>query len=333
MAPTPSKRTMLTRCAALLLGACAAGIAWAQDAAWPARPITIISTSAAGTGSDALARAMAQRLAAQLKQPIVVDNRPGASGVIAFNAVIKAPKDGYTLLYSIASNTVIWPAVAKSVPYDVTRDLVPVAQTAAGGVVLLVNSDVPAKNLAELVALAKAHPEKYNSYGSWAVGSSGHLMTEWLKKRTGLAMNHVPYRSLVQLVTELASGVIKVGWSDPSTPLPFVRNGKIRAIAISGASRAPSLPDTPTLGEQGHNFDAVGWFGFFAPAGTDAAIVKRLNEEVNRIQASPEMAKLMTSMNFEPPPIKTPAEFRSIVLNDLQTWKRIASDAHISIED
>lgn len=325
-------KTILARCAATLLGACLAHAAQAQDA-WPSRPITLIAASSAGSGTDALARALAQRLSTQLKQPVVVDNRPGASGVIAFNSVIRAPKDGYTLLYATASNAVIWPAIAKSVPYDVTRDLVPIAQTAAGGIMLLVNSEVPAKNLGELIQLVKANPADYRSYGTWAIGSSGNLTMEWLKKKSGMAINHVPYRTSVQMLTELSSGVLKVGWADPSVPLPFLRTGKVRAIAVSGGSRAPSTPDVPTLAEQGYKFDAVGWFGVFAPAGTDPAIVKRLTEEVNRIQASPEMGKLMATLNFEQPPVKSGAEFRGIVHDDLQTWKKIATDASISIEN
>lgn len=326
-------KTIVTRCAvALLTVFCAATAAQAQDA-WPARAITLIAGSSAGSGPDALARALAQRLSAQLKQPIIVDNRPGASGGVALNAVIKAPKDGYTLLYGTASNTVIWPAVARSVPYNVARDLEPVVQTAVGGVVLLVNSEVPAKTLAELIDVVKAQPDKYGSYGTWAIGSSGNLMMEWLKTKTGMAINHVPYRTSVQMLTELSTGVIKVAWADPSVPLPFLRTGKVRAIAISGSARAPVMPDTPTLAEQGFKFDAVGWFGIFAPAGTDPAIVKRLSDEVNRIQASPEIAQLMTNLNFEPPPIKTSVDFRRIVLNDLQTWKKIATDASISVEN
>lgn len=326
--PTHPKTT-LARCAVALLTLCAAA---AQDA-WPSKPITLIAASSAGSGTDALARALAQRLSTQLKQPIIVDNRPGASGVIALNAVIKAPKDGYTLLYGTASNTVIWPAVAKSVPYDVTRDLVPIVQTAAGGIILLVNNDVPAKNLAELIELIKAHPDKYGSYGTWATGSSGNLTMEWLKKKTGMVTNHVPYRTSVQLLTELSSGVLKVGWTDPGAPLPFLRSGKVRAIAVSGGTRAPSTPDTPTLAEQGYKFDAVGWFGIFAPAGTDPAIVKRLSDEVNKIQGSAEMIKLMTNLNFEQPPIKSSDEFRGIVRNDLLTWKKIATDANISVDN
>ncbi len=274
---------------------------------------------------------MAQRLSEVLKQPVIVDNRPGASGVIGINAVVKAKNDGYTLLYTTASSAVIWPAVGKSVPFDVMRDLTPVAQTVVGGVVLLVNPEVPAKNLDELIKLVKANPNKY-SYGTWGVGSSGHLMTEWLKGQTGMKMNHIPYRTTTQMLTELSSGVLKIGWSDPSAPLPFLKSGKIRGIVVSGTARLPLLPEVPTLSEAGWKFDAIGWFGIFAPAGTSPAIIKRLSDAVNSIDASPEMSKLLANLNFSQPKKTTPEQFRTIVQDDLATWKKIATDANISVD-
>ncbi|NMF98838.1 tripartite tricarboxylate transporter substrate binding protein [Aromatoleum toluolicum] len=331
MALRARRLAMLGLGSALLLGLIVPRAAQAEDV-WPSRQITMITPSSAGSGPDALARAMAQRLSEALKQPVIVDNRPGASGVIAINAVSKAKNDGYTLLYTSASAAVVWPAVGKSVPYDVMRDLTPVAQTAAGGVLLLVNSEVPAKNLQELIELVKANPGKF-SYGTWATGSSGHLMMEWLKGRTGMKMTHVPYRTTTQMLTELSSGVLKIGWADPSAPVPFLRTGKIRGIVISGNTRAPQVPDIPTLDEAGHKFNALGWFGIFAPAGTNPAVVKRLSDEVNRIQGSSDMGGLMANLNFEAPPKKSPEQFREIVQNDLTTWKKIATDSNISVEN
>ncbi|MCC6592874.1 MAG: tripartite tricarboxylate transporter substrate binding protein [Xanthomonadales bacterium] len=318
--------TLLALSAAALLGSPAAH----ADEAWPTRVIQIITPASAGSGTDILARALAQRLAVALKQPVIVDNRPGASGAVGISAVHKAAADGYTLLYSNASTAVIAPAIVKSLPYDFGKDFVPVAQTAAGGVYLLVNRDVPARNLRELIDLIKANPDTYNSYGSWAIGSSGHLMMEWLKKQTGMKMTHVPYRTVPQLLTELANGALKVAWADPGSPVPFVRSGRIRGIAISGSVRGPQLPDIATLDEQGYRFDQLGWFGVFAPTGTNEAIVNRLSEEINKIQASPEMATLMKTVNFEPPPVKTAAQFRDIVQNDLQAWKKLAAEAGVS---
>lgn len=307
------------------------GPAQAQDA-WPTRPVQMIVASSAGSGTDALARVMAQRLSAALKQPVVIENRPGGSGVIGTNAVVKAPADGYTILYTTASNQVIAPAVLKTIPYDPKKSLVPIAQTAEGGVVLLVSNDLPVNSLPELIQLVKANSDKY-SYASWSIGSSGQLMMEWLKKQTGMKTDHVAYRTSNQMLTDLASGVVKIGWTDPNAPVPFLRSGKVRAIAITGNSRAPQLPEVKTMGEQGYKFDAVGWFGMFAPAGTSPAIVKRLADEVNKVQASPELAAMMKSMNFGPPPMKTPAQFGETVSHDLQVWSKIAADAKIRLDE
>lgn len=326
-----SRRHTLKR---LALGTAALSILTAAhaDPKWPMKPITMITPTSAGSGTDALARALAQRLSMALKQQVIVDNRPGAGGALGMGAVQRAAADGYTLLYSSASTAVIAPAIAKSLPYDTGKDFVPIAQTAAGGVLLLVNSEVPAKNLRELIDLVKANPEQYG-YGTWGAGSSGHLMMEWLKKQTGTKMSHVPYKTVTQMLTELANGTLKVAWADPSSPVPLVRSGRIRAIAISGNARGPQLPEVATLGEQGYRFEQLGWFGLFAPAATDPAIVKRLAEEVNKVQASPEMAALMKNMNFEPPPVKTQAQFRDIVRNDLQAWKKLAADAGVTLEN
>ncbi|QQX88228.1 tripartite tricarboxylate transporter substrate binding protein [Cupriavidus necator] len=314
---------------AALLALCGSGRA---QEAWPARPVQMIVASSAGSGTDALARVMAQRLSVALKQPVVIENRPGGSGVIGTNAVVKAPADGYTILYTTASNQVIAPAVLKTIPYDPKKSLVPIAQTAEGGVMLLVSNDLPVHNLPELIQLVKANPDKY-SYATWSMGSSGQLMMEWLKKQTGMKTDHVAYRTSNQLLTDLASGVVKIGWTDPSAPVPFLRSGKVRAIAIGGNVRAPQLPEVKTMGEQGYKFDAVGWFGMFAPAGTNPAIVKRLADEVNKVQASPELAAMMKSMNFGPPPMKTSVQFGETVSHDLQVWAKIAADAKIRLDE
>ena len=314
------------------LGCLCMGSAVAEPAAWPSKLITMLVPASAGSGTDIMARALAEPLSAALKQTIVVENKPGASGIIGSTVVAKAPPDGYTLLYTNGSFAVMAPAVMKSMSYDIARDLDPIAQTAVGGVMLLVNKDFPAKNLRELIDLVKANPDKY-SYGSWGNGSSGNMIMEWLKHKTGMQIQHVAYRTVPQLLTDLASGVLPIAWADPSAPLPLLQTGAIRGIAISGDVRAPQTKDIPTMDEQGYKFDAKGWFGMFAPAGTPAAIVQRLTTEINKIQASPEMAKRMEDLNFEPPPVKSQEQFRDIVVNDLKTWKQIAADADIKIDN
>lgn len=314
-----------------LVALAGAGAAFAQAEAWPSRPITMVVPASAGSGTDLLARELATRLSTALRQSVIVDNKPGASGVIGTQAVVKAAPDGYTILYTNGTNSVMAPALLKSIPYDMQRDLAPVAQTVAGGVFLLVNPDFPAKTLQELVQVVKANPGKY-TYGSWAVGSSGHLTMEWLKRQTGMEITHVPYRQTPQMMTELAEGTLKIAWIDPAAPLPFIEAGKLRPIAVTGAVRLPRTPKVPTMGEQGYAFNAVGWFGVFAPAATPKPLLQRLSDEINRIQAQPEMVAKALQMNVSPSQLKTPAEFGVVVANDLKLWKSIVSDAGITPE-
>lgn len=327
-----NRRNALKRTAVSLAALAAFGSAFAQSDTWPSRTITMIVPGAAGSGTDLMARELANRLGTVLKQSIIIDNKPGASGVVGTQAVLRAAHDGYTLLYTNGTNIVMAPALLKTLPYDVLRDLVPVAQTAEGGVALLVSNDFPAKNLQELIQEVKANPGKY-SYGSWAVGSSGHLTMEWLKRQTGMKIGHVPYKATPQLLTELISGAIKIGWTDPAAPIPFIESGKLRAIAVTGKPRLPRTPTVLTLGEQGYPFETVGWFGVFAAAGTPKHIVQRLNEEIMKIQALPEMTARVKSMNISVPPTKTPERFRALVEEDLQIWKKIVAETGITVEN
>ena len=325
---TPNKRRLLL-CSAWM--ACP-WMAWGQgEEAWPSRPLTLVVASAAGSGLDAMARETAQKLSLALKQPVVVDNKPGASGVLAGTTVARSKADGYTWLYSNASFMAVAPAVLRKMPYEPNRELTPVALTAVGGVILLVNKDVPANNLKELVALIKANPDSYN-YGTWGAGSSAHLQMEWLRKQAGLKMNHVPYKSTPQIVNELTAGILQIGWTDPGTPVGMLENKQIKGIAISGNVRAPRTASIGTMAEQGYPFDAVGWFGVFAPTQTPKAIVLRMNAEINKILKTPETAKRMETLNFEPPPHKSVDEFKAILAKDLKTWQGIASDAGIALD-
>jgi tripartite-type tricarboxylate transporter receptor subunit TctC len=326
-----NRRTALKQTAAALAALATRDAVLAQGD-WPTRPITMIVPAAAGSGTDLMARELATRLGAALRQPVIVEDKAGASGVIGTQAVVRAAPDGYTLLYTNGTNTVMAPALLKTLPYDVQRDLAPIAQTAVGGVILLVNNDVPAKNLQELVQYIKANPRKL-TYGSWAVGSSGHLTMEWLKRQAGLEIEHVPYKATPQLLTELAAGTLKIGWTDPAAPVPFIESGKVRPIAVTGAHRLPRTPNVPTMGEQGYPFDSVGWFGVFAPAGTSKQIVQRLSEDINRIQSQPDMVARVAALNIAAPPVRSPDQFRAIIAQDLKLWKHIVADAQISVDN
>lgn len=297
---------------------------------WPQRPITLIVASGAGSGVDIAARELAKRLSDALKTPIIVDNKPGASGILATQAVLNAAPDGYTLYSTTASIVSMAPALLKSLPYDVSTDIVPISMTAAGGVVLLVNKDFPVKTVQELVDHARANPGL--SYGTWAVGSSAHLTTEWLIKQTGTKLTHVPYRQTPQLLTELTAGTLQVGWTDAGVALPFIESGKVRALAVTGVARVPRLPGVPTLKEAGYAFEVPGWLGLFAPKGVPQHIIDRLSAEVLQIQGQPDMIAAMTALNFPRPPTMTPSQFKAYLETERSLWRKIVQEARIQPE-
>ncbi len=298
---------------------------------WPTKPIRLVIPGSSGGGSDLLARALCERLGIALKQPFVIDNKPGASGVIATLAVTGAAPDGYTLLYSNAGSTVMAEALIPKLPFATLRDLTPVALNAVGGVLLIVNPEFPAHTLPELVELVKRSPDRY-SYGSPAVGSNGHLTMEWLKQRSGMKATHVAYKTTPSMLTDLVSGVIPMAWLDLSSPLPFIEQGRLRAIAINGNLRNPRLPDLQTMTEQGYPFPATGFQGIFAPAGTPPDIVQRLNVEVNQALSQSGYQAAMRNLNVQPPPKLSPAEFRELVVSNLDIWKRITKEAQIQLD-
>lgn len=298
---------------------------------WPSRPIRFVVPTSAGTGSDLFCRQLAERLGTALKQPVIVDNKPGANGLIATKTVQSAPADGYTFLYSTASATVMLAALKPDLGIDFTKDVVPVAATAIGGVLLLVNPQFPAKDLKELVAVVKANPGKY-TYASWGIGSNGHLTMEWLKKQAGMQIDHVPYKGVPPLLAELSSGIVPIGWTDPISSMSFIKSGKVRAIAVNGTVRTPQLTSLPTMGEQGYPFPALGWHGIFAPPNTPPAILQRLHAEMNRILASDDVKAMATRMNTEPPPVWPAERFKAMIETDLAEWKKIVRDANVTID-
>lgn len=325
----PTRRAVLAAAAAAILPSFSVK---AQDSAWPGRPVKVLLPSSPGAASDVLARLLYDRVAKALGQPIVVENRPGASGTIATMAAIRSAPDGYTLLHSNASSTVMAEALVPNLPFATLRDLQPVALTAVGGVMLAVNPEVPARNLGELVQLLSSQPDRYPSYASWAVGSNGHLTMEWLKQRTGIRINHVPYRTMGNLLTDLASGVLHVGWTDIVSPMGLIQQGRLRPIAINGELRSPKLPDLPTMSEQGHPFPATGWQGLFAPKGTPAAVVERMHGEINKVLAVPEFQHAMREANVPPTPIWTRAQFEAMLAGDLKVWREIVVKGNIKLE-
>lgn len=305
--------------------------ALAQGTGWPSRPIKMIIPGAPGQGSDLFGRLIGNALSRALGQPVVIDNKPGASGILGTDAAAKAPGDGYTLLFSNASFTVMLQALGQKTPYDLQRDLVPVVQIGSGGVYLVCNPDLPVEDLTQLVALIRRQPEKFQ-YGTFGNGSSGHLLMEAFKALTGMVIDHVPYKSSVQLAQDIQGGSIAMGWLDVSSSLPLIRAGRLRALAVSGNARMPATPHLRTMREQGFPVGTDGWYGLFAPAGTPAAIVQRLNAEVNRILSTPEWQERLLAMNVANAPIKSADAFAATMGEDLRIWQNIVRAHNIRLD-
>lgn len=271
----------------------------AQD--YPNRPITIIVPLAAGSGMDSLVRLYADRLQGALGQPVVVENRPGASLMLAAATVAKAPADGYTLLVSTSSAMAINPVLYKQINYNPVKDFVPISFYVKSPMILVVNPDLPAKTVPELIKLAK-ESGKTLTYSSPGAGVAQHLSMEYMKKRFGLDITHVPYKNTPQSISDIAAGHVNLGFAEAGASLPLIRDGKLRALAVSANSRIPSLPEVPPFSEAASapDFEAVSWHMLFAPAGTPPAIVARLHGEMKKIMADPEMIKLTEKIGLIP---------------------------------
>ena len=319
------RRTVLL--GGMLLGA---GVkAMAATEPWPSRPIRLVVAGSAGAGGDIFARLIADPLGKTLKQPVVVDAKPGANGLIACDTVAKAPGDGYTLLFAPSSSILINPVIHPKLPYNAEKDLVPVTQVGAAGILLMANPSTGFKNLADMVAYAKSHPGKL-AYGSWGTGSSGHLAMEGIKAHYGLDMPHVPYKTIVTEVTDLIANNLSVGFTDIASPIPHLRNGRLVALGQTGSQRWPATRDVPTLAEQGYKFEADGWYGVFAPAGTPTAIIDRLNEEINRLQKTDEVRQKIEGQNMIVPPSRSAKQFAAAVKKDAAIWQGLAKVTDLS---
>jgi tripartite-type tricarboxylate transporter receptor subunit TctC len=314
------RRTVLM--SSILLGA---GIqAGANTANWPERPIRIVVAGSAGAGGDIFARLIATPLQKVLKQAVVVEPKSGANGMIACDYVAKAAGDGYTLLFAPSSAILINPVIHAKMPYNTEKDLIPIIQVGAAGILLVANPTTGFKNLADMVAYAKANPGKL-AYGSWGTGSSGHLAMEGIKARYGLDMTHVPYKTLVSEVTDLIANNISVGFTDIQSPIAHMRNGRLVGLGQTGSQRWPATQDLPTLSEQGYKFDADGWYGLFAPAGTPTEIIDRLNDEINRLQQTDEVRQKIEGQNMIVPASRSAKQFAASIKKDAAIWQGLAN--------
>lgn len=309
------------------------GATFAQTAPWPNKPVKVIVSGAAGSGTDIAARLVTDPLSRIFGQPFVIDNRAGANGIIGTDAVAKAPADGYTLLFTYAAAQVVNQALYDKLPYDGAKDFAAIAQIGAGGNLLVVPPSMPVKDLKEFIAYVRSKPENELSYGSWGNGSGGHLSMEAFKQQTGLKMQHIPYKSSAAVNTDLIGGQIQVAFSAMASAMPLVQAGKMKAIAVSGPYRVTALPDVKTMTEQGVKFDLTAWYGMFAPAGTPRAIVNAINKEVLKMGSNPQtLALWIKTLGLSEIPLKTPEQFAETVRNDIRDWGAIVKSGNIKVD-
>jgi tripartite-type tricarboxylate transporter receptor subunit TctC len=317
--------------AAALVGAAALGNGSVRaQSTYPSRPLRLVVPYPAGGGTDTVARLIGQRLSQSLGQPVVVDNKPGASGMLGNDIVAKAAPDGYTILFAITA-MIQSPSLYKKVPYNVERDFAPVSLVARSSDLFVVPNRVPARTLAEFVALAKASPGKL-SYGSYGNGTSSHLHGEQFKMRAGIDLVHIPYKGAAPLVSDVLGAQVDSAFIDVSSAYPYLNSGKFRVLGITGAQRHKALSSVPTFAEAGFaGFEANGWLAFFLPAGAPRDITARLSAEVARITKVPEVWQRLATMGLQPVG-STPEELATLVSTDTPKWARIVRDAHIQLD-
>lgn len=329
LAPTTTRR------GALVLALAAAGLAQstayaAEPADYPSKTIRIIVPYTAGAFNDALARAIGARLQASMKQTVIIENRAGAGTVIGTDAVAKAQPDGYTLLQvpvAFAINATLMPKL----PYDSMKDFEFITMVATSPFVLITNNRFPAKSVPELVALAKEKPGIY-AYSSSGNGGNAHLMGEMLKNMAKIDVIHVPYKGAAPSMNDLAAGQVQYTFATYAGASAAIKAGRVRPIAVTSKQRWAKFPDLPTIAEAGYpGYDAVGWWGFAAPAGTPKAIVQKLNREINQAMASPEVRQYLEPEGVEPAGT-TPAQFRKLVADEIRTWAKVIQDAGVRAE-
>lgn len=308
---------------AIVSGGATALPAGAQPAPFPSKPLQIIVPFATGGGNDVMARMVAPALSRQLGQPVIVDNKVGAGGNIGSQFVARAPADGHTLL--LATNTLtLNPFLLKSIPFDVTTDLAPVGTIANQPIVVVTHPSVPAKNMRELIAYLKREPGKL-FYASPGNGTPHHFAAEMFKLVAGVSMNHVPYKGAVPALTDLIAGQVQVMFASVISALPFIRDGRITALATAEGRRIAILPDLPTVKEAAlPTYEATIWGGLMTTGGTPTAIVNRLSEAMLAAVKQPELTSQLNTAGFAID-AGSPEDMRNLIRNDLQQWGKVAA--------
>ena len=302
----------------------------AQAQTYPSAPVTVVVPFAAGSGTDAVARVVMQKLSEQLKQPVLVDNKPGASAQIAANYVAKAKPDGYTLMMTTNTSHSANPALFANLKYDPVKDFTPVARVGELPFVLAVNNDFPAKTLPEFISNAKSHPGKL----SYATPNSTSLVaSETIKRIAGIDVLEVPYKSSPQAMTDLIGGQVQMYVVDLGSGMSMLKSGKIRPLATTTAKSLKSLPGIPPIAQAVPGFDLTSWNGVFGPAGMPPAIVDRLSTELQKALADKTVQDKLAQLGFEVWPTQSPAEFAKYVNDQLAHWGRLIKQANIPVTE
>jgi tripartite-type tricarboxylate transporter receptor subunit TctC len=308
---------------------CCALAATAGAQQYPDRPIRLIVGFPPGGAADILGRFAAQQLTGALGQQVVVDNRGGAGSLIATETAARANPDGYTLLFSSIPH-VINPHLYGKVAYDAVKDFAPVVQFVAVPLMLATNPSFPAKSVKDVIAVARARPGQVN-YASGGSGSSGHLAMELFKSMSGTSMNHVPYKGTGPLITDLIGGQVSLTISSAVPLSPQVRAGKLNGLAVTGPKRSPSFPELPAIAETVPGYEVVNWFGILAPAGTPAAIVSRLNKDLNAALGSRELRERLASQGADGVG-GTPDEFARVIRSDFAKWAKVVKQSGAKVD-
>lgn len=324
-------KRLMPAIAIAVAGFCAAGQAQAQAADnYPSKPIHIVVTFTSGGAPDILARLIGDKLSATWGQSVIVENKPGAGGNIGADYVAKAAPDGYNLVLGTVGTHSINGALYQNMPYDMVKDFTPVTLLASTPNMLVVNNDVPAKNLKEFIALGKKDGKM--TFASSGSGTSIHVSGELFKTMTGIDMMHIPYKGRASAIPDLLGGRVTMMFDNMPSSLPLVREGKLRALGVTSAKRSQAAPDIPTLAEAGlPGFEAVSWFAMFAPANTPAPVVAKLQGEISKILKSPEVSKRLLDLGLEPSG-STSAELAAYQKSEIAKWSKVVKDSGAKVE-
>jgi tripartite-type tricarboxylate transporter receptor subunit TctC len=320
----PTRRIVLALAAASLTSG-----AFAQ--AWPAKPIRLVVPFPPGGGTDIIARETSQRVAKATGWTFVIDNKPGAGGNLGVDSVAKSPPDGYTIVIGQSSNLAINPTLFAKLPYDPQKDLAPIVLLANAPLVMVTGMNTPYKKLADVVNAAKAKPGHVN-FASPGNGTVAHLTSELFQKAAGVKTQHVPYKGASQAMTDVISGTVDLYMSSVPTLLGHIKQGKVRALAVTSAKRVDDLPDVPTINELGYKgFDAVTWFGLLAPAGTPKDVIAKISAEFNKALKEPELSKRLADEGADPAG-GTPEQFAALIKDEIPRWGKVVRESGAKVD-